>query len=199
MRTRGVYGTAEVASGPCARRRFRTSTSTAGGDEPRRLLGRYTPPMPAVLDEIRTLLAAAAVPFQEIAHPAVASAEEAAAVRGTPLAMGAKSIVFKADGRFLLLAFSAARELSAKALRRHLGVSRTRFANRDELASLTGLPPGAVPPFGPPVLALPLYADPSLVAEARIVFTAGVRDRSILLASADWRAVAQPTVVTITR
>lgn len=155
--------------------------------------------MPTVLDQIRALLDAHPVPYEELTHDPVSSAEEAAAVRGTPLSMGAKSIVFKADDRFLLLAFSAARELSAKGLRRSLGVRRTRFARREELAELTGLAPGAVPPFGEPVFELPLYADPSLLAEERIVFTPGVRDRSILLASADWRAVARPEVVAFTR
>jgi len=152
-----------------------------------------------VLESIRTLLATHRVDYEEIPHPPVSSAEEAAAARGTPLAMGAKSIVLKADDRFLLLAFSAARVLSAKALRRGLGVSRTRFARRDELAELTGLAPGAVPPFGEPVLPLPLYADPSLLAEETIAFTPGVADRSFVVASAGWRAVARPRIVPFTR
>ena len=64
---------------------------------------------------------------------------------------------------------------------------------------MTGLEPGAVPPFGEPVLPLALLADPSLLASPEIAFTPGVRDRSIVLASADWLRLAGPRLVSFCR
>ena len=51
-----------------------------------------------------------------------------------------------------------------------------------------------MPPFGEPVLPLPLHVDPRLLDNERIAFTAGRRDLSILLAPSDYLAVARPEV-----
>lgn len=153
----------------------------------------------AVADAIRDLLAAADVAYQEIVHPPVRTAREAARARSTPLAMGAKSIVLKADDRFRLLVLPAAHQLTAAGLRRALGVRRTRFASRAELAELTGLVPGTVPPFGEPILPLPLYADAALLELDRIAFTPGVADLSFVVATAGWRRVARPEVAVFAR
>ena len=48
------------------------------------------------------------------------------------------------------------------------------------------------------MLDLPLYADRSLLENARIAFTPGLLDRSIVMDSADWRSVAQPEVRSFT-
>ena len=42
-----------------------------------------------------------------------------------------------------------------------------RFADAAELLELTGLVPGSVPPFGPPVLPLELWADPALCEQPK--------------------------------
>lgn len=152
-----------------------------------------------VLDRIRRLLVEADCRFDEMAHRAVSTAEEAAIVRGTALDEGVKSILFKADGEFALFALSAERELSSRALRRELGMRRTRFASRAELAQLTGLEPGSVPPFGRPVLPFDLYADPSIFLHEEVVFTAGSRERSIRMRSDDYRRIARPRVVSFSR
>lgn len=147
-----------------------------------------------VLAAIRDRLAAAGAEVEELRHPPVTTAGEAAEVRGTPLAMGAKTIVLKIDDRFALFALSAAARIRTRHLRRGLGMRRARFADADELARLTGLRPGAVPPFGEPVLPLPLHADAALAERERIAFTPGVRDRSMIVAAEDWLRVAEPHV-----
>lgn len=152
-----------------------------------------------VLAAVRAYLADCGVPFEELEHAEVRTAEEAAAARGWPLERGAKSLVFKVDGRFGVYVMSGSRRLQSRLVRRHLGASRTRFATADELARLTELEPGAVPPFGRPIFDLPLYADPSVIEQERIGFTAGVRTLSILMSSADWRAAAQPEIFAFTR
>jgi Ala-tRNA(Pro) deacylase len=151
-----------------------------------------------VCERIIALLEEAAVAFEVIEHEAVSSAAEAATVRGTPLELGVKAILFKIDRSFALFAMSGARQMRSSMLRKALGVRRTRFATRRELLDMTGLAPGAVPPFGEPVLPFPLYADPSVLDRESLVFTAGSRTTSIRLATADWRCLAAPTVVAFT-
>ncbi len=152
-----------------------------------------------VLEAIRKLLAEEGVPWQEVEHSPVASVEEAARARGLPERMGAKSIVMKTDGVFRLFVMSGALALRSRLIRQRLGVRRTRFATPEELLELTGVRPGAVPPFGEPILPLELYADPALLDNKRIAFTPGVATVSILLAAADWQRVARPVLFHFTR
>lgn len=126
------------------------------------------------------------------------SAEHAVSVRGTPLEVGGKAILLKADGAYVLAAYSAARRLHSNTLRKALGVRRMRFATRDELAQQTGLVPGCVPPVGQPLLPFPLYADPSLTHNEVIAFTPGLLTRSVVAPVALWLAVARPTIVAFT-
>jgi len=139
------------------------------------------------------------VDYEVIEHTPTETAEQAAAVRGTPLEMGAKSILFKTDDTFRIFAFSAGRALRSRLMRKHFGVKRTRFATAEELDTLTGILPGAVPPFGQPILPFDLYVDPSLLERDQIVFTAGVRNRSLILSTADYQKAADPEVFAFTR
>ena len=61
-----------------------------------------------------------------------------------------------------------------------------------ELLELTGLVPGSVPPFGPPVLELRLVADPALLENEKVAFNAGSLTTSIIMASADYERVSGP-------
>lgn len=118
---------------------------------------------------VTALLGAAGVAFTEREHAAVRTSEEAAAIRGAPLHSGAKALVLKAADRFLLAVLPADCSLDSKALRGVAGTRRIRFANRDELLELTGLTPGAVPPFGS-LFGLQTICDPKLADNAQINF-----------------------------
>ena len=97
-------------------------------------------------------------------------------------------------GNFALFVLSAAARLDNRALKRYFSAKNTRFASPDELMTLTGLVPGSVPPFGRPVLPLPLYVDPSIFENQRIAFNAGSLRDSLVIATSDYRFVAQPGV-----
>lgn len=152
----------------------------------------------AVQEAIERLLVEADVAYRILRHDPVRTAEDAAAARGLPLSHGVKTLVLRVDDGFLLLALPADLSLSSRALRRGLGARRTRFARREELARLTGLEPGGVPPFGRPVFELDLVADSSLAEDREVAFTPGRRDRSIVLAAADWRRTARPRFAGLT-
>jgi prolyl-tRNA editing enzyme YbaK/EbsC (Cys-tRNA(Pro) deacylase) len=149
----------------------------------------------SVLEAIRTLLREHGVTFREVHHEPVRTSEQAAAAREEPLEIGGKAIVAKVGEGFHLLVFSAARRLDSKAVRKHLGARRFRFATAEELAELTGLVPGSVPPFGRPILPLDLYVDTSILGNERIAFNAGSLTDSIVLDRERYLEVARPTDV----
>ena len=153
----------------------------------------------SVLQRILTLLEASECPYEVIGHGSVSTAREAAAARATDLAEGAKAILLKHDGEFGIFVLSAARQIRSAKIRRGLRVRRTRFAYREELRQMTGLLPGAVPPFGEPVLPFPLFADPSIERHETMVFTAGSRTTSIRMATADYLRIARPRVFDFAR
>lgn len=148
---------------------------------------------------IRRLLTENEVPFEEVSHEPVFTAQEAAAARDCPVEIGAKSIVLKTDDIFRLFVMSGATPMRSRLIRKRLGVSRTRFASPDELMRLTGIEPGAVPPFGDPILPLELYVDPGLLEHPRIAFTPGVHTVSILMPTDGYLEVARPEVFSFTR
>ena len=147
-----------------------------------------------VLEAIHELLGSAGLEFEEAEHGAVRTAEEAAAARGCTVRMGAKSLVVKTDDVFRLFVLSGAQPFRSRKARKHLGVRRTRFASAEELLDLTGVIPGAVPPFGRPILPLDLYVDPSLLENERIAFTPGVPTISIIMRAQDYLDLAQPEI-----
>lgn len=137
------------------------------------------------------------MPFNVLRHAPVFTSEEAAAIRGTPLASGAKALVVKAGERFAMLVVPADRKLDSKKARTSLGVKSLRFASKDEVQELTGLQPGSIPPFGS-LFRLPTYCDPALSENASINFNAGEHAISISMTYADWVAVENPVIRVLT-
>lgn len=148
--------------------------------------------MPSPLDTIRELLRSAGIAFRELHHAPTCTSEESARARGEELRVGGKALLMRGDETFALFVLPADRKVDSKAIRRQLGFKKLRFATADELRELTGLVPGSVPPFGPPVLPFPLYVDDAIAANDRIAFNAGSLTDSIVMAAADYLKLASP-------
>jgi Ala-tRNA(Pro) deacylase len=144
-----------------------------------------------VLDRLIALLEAHHVAYETLRHAPVHTSEEAARVRGTPLASGAKALVCKADARFVMIVLPGDRRLDGRKARKALALKSLRFATREELTELTTLAPGSIPPFGQ-LFGLPTYCDDRLSDQARINFNAGDHAVSVSLAVADYIAVEGP-------
>src|SRR3954470_4766143 len=125
-----------------------------------------------VFGRVEAKLREAGVPFTVTRHAPVYTSEEAAAVRGTSLASGAKALVVKAGEAFRLLVMPADRKLDSRKARAALGVKALRFATPEEVERRPGLKPGSIPPFGS-LFGLPTTCDPALGAAAAINFNAG--------------------------
>jgi Ala-tRNA(Pro) deacylase len=137
------------------------------------------------------LLDSRGVDYAVLRHAPVLTSAEAAQVRGTPLSSGAKALICSADGRFVLLVLPGDRRLDSKGVRKALALKSLRFATRDEVTALTGLTPGAIPPFGQ-LFGLPTWCDVGLSEEPTINFNAGDHAISVSLRTADYLAVEQP-------
>jgi len=83
-------------------------------------------------------------------------------------------------------------------VRRTLGIRSLRFATPEEVTELTGLLPGAIPPFGQ-LFGLPTYCDQAIADEAKINFNAGDRAISVAMAASDYLAVERPTLGRLAR
>lgn len=141
-------------------------------------------------------LAASGRPFEVIEHVEARSAVEAAAARGTPLEIGGKTVVMKIDKiGYSALVVGSHRRIEGRLLRKALHVQRYRFASREELVELEGLSPGEIPPIGRPLFPVELFVGRDLVERPEIAFAAAAATRSIRMATADWLAIANPTVV----
>ncbi len=149
--------------------------------------------MLSVFERLSEALLAADAHFDVLRHSPVFTSDEAAQIRRTTLSSGAKALICKVDDRFLMFVLPADRRLDSKQTRKGLGAKSIRFASPDEVLELTGLKPGAIPPFGS-LFALPTYCDQRLADESVINFNAGDHAISISLAFAEYQRVEQPTM-----
>ena len=147
----------------------------------------------SVFERVESLLTRHGIRFDVLRHAPVYTSEEAAAVRGVPLASGAKALICKVESRFVMLVIPADRKLDSKRVRQALAIRALRFASADELRTLTGLAPGAIPPFGS-LFGVPAYCDANLANQERINFNAGDHAVSVSMRCADYLAVEQPTI-----
>ncbi len=147
-----------------------------------------------VLVSIRKMLDERGVQYREVHHEQTFTSQQSAAARGESIRIGGKALLLKVDGEFKLFVLSAVLKLDSNAIRKHFGVRTSRFANKEELAELTGLVPGCVPPFGEPILPFKLYVDESIARNERIAFNAGSLTDSIILSTEDYVALAQPEI-----
>jgi Ala-tRNA(Pro) deacylase len=151
----------------------------------------------SIFEQLQERLQISGVAFTMLRHEPVYTSEQAAAARGVPLASGAKALVLKAGEAFVLAVVPADRKLDSKMARVALGSRSIRFASREEVEKLTGLQPGSIPPFGS-LFGLPTHCDPALGDSASINFNAGDHSISVQMTYADYIAVEQPALASLT-
>ena len=147
-----------------------------------------------VLQSIRGLLDEQGVAYREVHHQPTRTSEESALARGESVRIGGKALLIKVGDDFHLFVLSAALKLDSAAIRTHLRRRKTRFATPAELAELTGLVPGSVPPFGQPILPFRLFVDESITRNDKIAFNAGSLTDSIIMPTEDYLRIADPEI-----
>jgi len=147
----------------------------------------------SVFERICSYLDNEKVQYQKFIHEAVFTSEQAAIVRGTSLESGAKALVCLADRKPVMIVVSAANKLDLKAFKQSFGYKDVAMADKDSLFQITGLQPGAVPPFGS-LFGIPTYVDKNLIKLETINFNAGSNTQSIQMRSKDYVVMEKPDI-----
>ncbi|MFC1607231.1 YbaK/EbsC family protein [Candidatus Latescibacterota bacterium] len=147
-----------------------------------------------MFDTIKDWIRSQSIDFREVHHEPTRTSLESAEARGEDLSTGGKALVLKAGDVFTLHVLSASKKLDSQAVKKHLNAKKIRFASKDELLELTGLPPGAVPPFGKPILDIDLFVDTSILQSEKIAFNAGSLTDSIVMKTDDYIEIANAEI-----
>ena len=128
----------------------------------------------------------------------VNSLEQAAQERNQRLEQVVRSILFRLSGNEYLMALAAGpKQISWKALRKHIGQSRLTMASEDEVLAVTGYRIGTVSPFGLP-RPLRILIDESVLKEDEISIGSGMRNTGVIMKSADLcRALSDAEIVSL--
>ena len=146
-----------------------------------------------IFEKITELLAKHIIQYQVKEHLPTRTSEESAWHRGEPLKIGAKAMVMKTDTQFILAVLPADRKIDSARLKQALNTRNLRFATTEELLELTGLVPGAIPPFGS-LFNLPMIVDKALLEEEYMAFNAGSLEKSIKMKVKDYVDVVTPRI-----
>lgn len=148
-----------------------------------------------VFHQVQLLLDRQTVSYDVLRHEPVYTSEQAAAVRGTPLASGAKALICKSDHQVVMFVLPADLRLASRQIRRSMGWRKLRFLSREEVFELTGLEPGSIPPFGS-LFGLSTFCDQRLASNDRINFNAGDHSISVSMDYCDFLRVENPRLGT---
>ncbi len=150
----------------------------------------------SVLESIRKLLDEHKITYKCWDHPPVHTSEEAARIRGTPVESGAKAIVLRSKGAFLMVVIAGDRKIDLKKVKDVIKCSRLSLATPEEVLEVTHCVIGSVPPFGN-LFSIPVYLDRSLLRSPIINFNAGKHGTSIAMSVTDYQNVVQPVMVDV--
>jgi prolyl-tRNA editing enzyme YbaK/EbsC (Cys-tRNA(Pro) deacylase) len=108
------------------------------------------------------------------------TAQEAAQAAGASLGQIAKSVVFLADGKPVLVLTSGPNRVDTAKVAQHLGANQVRRASAEEVRAATGFAIGGVPPFGhtPP---LAVFFDRDLLQFETVWAAAGTPNAMFLI------------------
>lgn len=130
------------------------------------------------------------IKYQLYQHKSVFTSAQAALVRGTDLAQGAKAIVMFADGKPVILVLPANLKIDFRKFKSLYKIKNLKMADKEEVKKLTGLEIGSIPPFSH-IFNLPLFIDERLFENKEIVFNTGLHTRSIKMTTADYKNIAK--------
>jgi Cys-tRNA(Pro) deacylase len=134
-------------------------------------------------------LAALGIPHRLFRHAGpVRSLEQAARARGQRPDQIVRSILFRIKrDQYVMVLMAGPRQISWRALRRHLGKSRVTMADKEEVLARTGYELGAVSPFGLPE-PLRVLVDRGIYEQTgEVSLGAGERGATVILEAEDLR------------
>ena len=152
-----------------------------------------------VLEKLRVFLDENHAEYTHSSHPLAFTAREVASAEHLPNREVAKSVLIFGDQGYHLIVVPANKLVDFQEVRLTLGFTHARLATEEELGRLfPDCELGAMPPFGN-LYKVPVYIDSSLANEDLIAFNAGTHRDVIHMRTADFRALAHPTVISLAR
>lgn len=152
----------------------------------------------SVSERLLALLDAGRARYRLIEHPPEGHTERASELRGHPLTQAAKSIVVrtrvtKKVSRYILAVVPGDRRVDLDRVRALTGARDAGFADRTTAERLANTVSGTIVPFAfDPELEL--VVDPALLTHPELYFNAAALDRSVVLSTVDYVALARPAV-----
>jgi Ala-tRNA(Pro) deacylase len=148
---------------------------------------------------LKTFLDGNHVAYATLHHPIAFTAQGVAAVTHVHGRELAKTVVVRADGRFVLAVLPAPGRVDLKRFREVVGADLVSLATEAEFEGMfPGCEPGAMPPFGN-LYGLPVYVDEKLTLDRQIVFNAGTHSEAVRMDYGDFERLVQPKVAAFTR
>jgi Ala-tRNA(Pro) deacylase len=149
-----------------------------------------------VLESLKQFLDGHKISYQLLTHAPVHTSEEAARVRGVPLESGAKALVFRSEGKFLMVVVAGNKKVDMKKVKEVIKSNRLSLATPEEALQVTYCTIGSIPPFGN-LFNIPVYVDKSLLRSPIINFSAGRHDTSMAMSIEDYQKAVKPVLVEV--
>jgi Ala-tRNA(Pro) deacylase len=145
---------------------------------------------------LMTWLESQSIPFRLIEHAPEGRTELVSQMRGNGLSAAAKCIVLlvkigKKVTRYVLAVVPGDRKVDLRAVKVLLGGTYVAFASPDLAERLAGSATGTILPFSFNS-ELEVIADPSLLSQDELFLNAARLDRSLVLKTSDYLALAKP-------
>ncbi|HWC76417.1 MAG TPA: YbaK/EbsC family protein [Blastocatellia bacterium] len=148
----------------------------------------------SIATKLKEYLDSSNVEYDVLTHRQAYTAQDVAAAAHVPGRELAKSVVVKADDRFVLAVLPAPRRVDLKRLQDAIGAAEVRMAVESEFAStFPGCELGAMPPFGN-LYGVEVVVDRSLADDDEIVFNASTHVDAIRMKYEDFVKLAKPKV-----
>jgi len=149
--------------------------------------------MEKVFNKIKELLDKNKINYKTMDHEPTPTSKDAARVRGTREEQGAKAIILRSKGNFLLCILPGNGKIDLKKLRQIINKNSLSLAAREEIIKVANCVPGEVPPFGN-IFNIKTYVDKSLLKNEEIAFNAGLMTKSIIMKTEDYLKIVNPII-----
>lgn len=150
-----------------------------------------------LFEKIKILLSDNGVKYRQFKHEPVFTSQDAARIRDEDPRIGAKALVFVADGKPILIVIPGDRKVNTSVFKKTYSTKDLRMATPEEVLEYTSVPIGAVPPFGN-VIGLKTYCDKNLLQVEDIAFNAGEHTITIKMRAKDYQELVNPIVGSFT-
>jgi Ala-tRNA(Pro) deacylase len=148
----------------------------------------------AISRKLKTYLDKNKIKYSTLKHKEAFTAQEIAAAQHIPGKQVVKSVLIKADDKYVLAVLPAIHMVDFSSLKKALNAKKVSLATENEINKvIPDFEIGAMPPFGS-MFDLPVYADSTLKEDKEIVFNAGTHKDMVKMKYKDFEKLAKPAL-----